>query len=356
MTQPQPDGADHARLVELLRSLGASEDEIVRTPLEQRSALALEVALRDGRPPVPLASAAAAIGTAPDDLVRFWRALGFVGDGDDVMVPAALVDAQRVLATTAVELIGDEATLGLARVIGASTTRLAEAVVDTFRVGFELPELDRGVRYSDVVASYVELAQTALPAFESIVMAALRAHLVQVAAGNWAPDIEGTATRRRLAVGFADLVGYTALSRTLAPAQLASLLRRFEDGVDEVIGAHGGRLVKQIGDGVMFAADSPGDGAAIALDLADSPSGWHDLPPVRVGLAFGVVLTHFGDYYGDVVNLAARLVALARPGTAVVDADLADAVGDTWQLERLPDQALKGFGTPATVYRLVARR
>jgi adenylate cyclase len=347
------DDADQQRIVALLRSLGATDEELAATPVHQRSALAVELTLRDGRPPVSVDAAASAIGTSRDDLLRFWRALGFATDTDSARIPAALVDAQQVLATGARQLLGDEATLGLARVIGSSAARLAEAVVDSFRVGFELPELGRGVRYSDVVTDYVAIVREVLPAFEEIVLAAFRGHLVRVAGDAWAPDLEeATSTRRDLSVGFADLVGYTALTRTLTPGELSRLLRRFEDGVNEVVTAHGGRLVKQIGDGAMFAAETPAAGAAIACDLAAAFAAMDGVPPVRVGLACGSVLTHYGDYYGDVVNLAARLVALARPGTVVVSEELAERLAGQWSLERLPDQALKGFGAPAVVFRL----
>ena len=354
MTQPRDaaTAGDQERLLELLRSLGATDDELASTPLHQRSALALELVLRGGRTPMTVDEAAATIGVTPADVLRFWRALGFAAYRDEIAVPAALVDAESVLAAAS-QLIGEEATLGLARVIGAATARLAEALVDSFRVGFELPELGRGTAYSDVVEGYVDIVRTALPDFESLVLSTFRAHLVRVAGSAWTPDLEEAAARRELAVGFADLVGYTSLTRTKSPAELSRLLRRFEDTVADVLSKHGGRLVKQIGDGVMFSADSPEAGAGTACDLAAAFADADGVPPVRVGLAAGSVLTHYGDYYGDVVNLAARLVALARPGTVVVSDQVAARLGAAWALERLPDQALKGFGAPAAVYRLL---
>lgn len=349
-----PDDSDERRVLELLRELGATEQEIDATPTDQRSALAIELAMRDGLQPLTPHEAATALGRSPEELAPFWRALGFSTDASARPLPGSLVEAQGVLASAATALLGEEAAVGLARVIGATTSRLAEAVVNSFRVGYELPELDRGVSYSDVVTSFVQITRASLPAFEQIVLAAFRAHLVRVAASGWVPDAGVSAERRRLAVGFADLVGYTALSRTLSPAELARLLRRFEDGVNDVLARHTGRLVKQIGDGMMFAADDADEGCAIALDLAAAFPRADGVPPVRVGLAFGTVLTQYGDYYGDVVNLAARLVAVANPGTVVVNDEIA-AITTRWQLHRLPDQALKGFGTPEVVHRLLGR-
>ena len=168
------------------------------------------------------------------------------------------------------------------------------------------------------------------------------------------PTSKQAATRRELAVGFADLVGYTAFARTLTPAELSRLLRRFEEMASEVISDHGGRVVKQLGDGAMFVAETTDAGAAIACGLAAAFAAADGVPPVRVGLAWGSVVSYVGDYYGDVVNLAARLVALARPGTVVVSAEVAQRLGERWRLDRLPDQALKGFGAPEAVYRLLA--
>ena len=352
MTRPVPDDEDLQRLLELLRTLGASEQELASTPEHERSALALDLVLRGGRQPLTLAAAADAIGTDTETLLRFWQALGFAANKTDPVVPAGMVDAQTVLANSA-QLIGDEATLGLARVVGTAAARLAQAVVDSFRVGFELPELGRGTRYSDVVEDYVEIVRTALPDFEALLLSTFRAHLVRVAGDAWAPDVEAAAARRELAIGFADLVGYTALIRTMTPAELSRLLRRFEDVVSEVVGKHGSRLVKQIGDGAMFSAETVEAAAATACDLAAAFAVAEGLPPVRIGLAAGSVLTHYGDYYGDVVNLAARLVALARPGTVVVSDQVAARLGSAWSVQRLPDQALKGFGAPEAVFRLL---
>jgi adenylate cyclase len=115
-------------------------------------------------------------------------------------------------------------------------------------------------------------------------------------------------------------------------------------------------VVKQLGDGAMFVAETPAAGGAIACELAAAFAAADGVPPVRVGLAWGSVLSYVGDYFGDVVNLAARLVALARPGTVVVSAEVAQRLGDDWETDRLPDQALKGFGAPETVFRLLGPR
>src|SRR3954470_2787189 len=347
---------ERGRLIEMLRRLGASEDEIAEAlELHTPGALALEAAVRHGRPPISPADAAQSAGMTAAEFTDLWRALGFTAPGGPGRVAPSLVEALPVIATATREWLGEETGLGLARVIGSTTAQLAEAVVDAFRMRFEVPELASGAAVSEAVEKYVELTRASLPSLEQLVAATLEAHLVRVAAGAWAPDDDQVATRRLLFVGFADLVGYTALSRALSPAELHRLLEAFEEIVSGAVIDHGGRLVKLIGDGAMYVADSAAAGAGAALEICMRISD-AELPQVRVGADIGPVLGRSGDYCGEVVNRAARLVALARPGAVVVtDTVVAALDAAAWPVEQLPAQALKGFQAPAVTYRLVTR-
>jgi adenylate cyclase len=346
---------DALRLEAILRALGGSDAEIAEAAVTGTAGgLALDLALRDGRPPLTAEEAARAAGNTVEEFTRFWQALGFTDPAlTEARVPAALVDALPVI-TAITGLLGEETSVGLARVIGSTATRLAESLADAFRVDFEVPELASGTSYSDVVARYSDIARTGLPALEAVLCAVLRAHLVRVASGAWSPDDEQAAARRELFVGFVDMVGYTALSRTLSPSELARLLGQFESIVAEVVGSRGGRLVKLIGDGAMFVADTPEAGCAIALALTERTAAAEAMPPVRVGGACGDVMSRYGDYFGDVVNLAARLGALANPSTVVVSDVVAAACEKSFGFEQLPPQALKGFHAPPVSYRLTA--
>ena len=117
-----------------------------------------------------------------------------------------------------------------------------------------------------------------------------------------------------LVVGFLDLVGYTALSQELDADELAELVDRFEALTHDTVAELGGRVVKTIGDEVMFVAEDTAQAATIALRLTERTGTDEVLPLARAGLACGTVLARDGDYYGPVVNLAHRLVELARPG------------------------------------------
>ena len=104
--------------------------------------------------------------------------------------------------------------------------------------------------------------------------------------------------------------------------ETGDMMEALEATAAQIIARPHGRVVKTVGDGVLFTAASPIDAVEIGLEL---PEAWHaeDRPPLRVGAAYGTVLTHLGDVYSPVVNLASRLTSVGRPGTLLLDRDLA---------------------------------
>jgi adenylate cyclase len=151
-----------------------------------------------------------------------------------------------------------------------------------------------------------------------------------------------------LAVGFADMVGFTLLSQHLSDAELAAVVRRFEELSHDIVTGLGGRVVKMIGDEVMFVVDSAADAARIGLDLADAYADDELLSDVRVGLALGPVLLREGDYFGKTVNLAHRIVNIGNPGTVLISeefqAALLDLVPEEFTTTALRPRLLKDLG------------
>jgi adenylate cyclase len=188
------------------------------------------------------------------------------------------------------------------------------------------------------------MTDTLLPVLERLMTYTWRRHLAAAAGRILAasPDDPSTAT---VAVGFADIVGYTCTVRHSGIDELAALLESFEENAAEAIVTNHGRVIKSLGDEVLFAADTPRDAAAIAVRLSDPVRAASHLPQLRVGMALGRVLTRFGDVYGPVVNLAARLTGLARPGTALVDAELAAALraDGHYRLQARRPAAVRGY-------------
>jgi len=154
------------------------------------------------------------------------------------------------------------------------------------------------------------------------------------------------AASRTLIVGFADLVGFTAISQQLSEHELAAMVDRFEALAYEHIPERGGRVVKMIGDEVMFSGEHAETAAEIGLALVDAYAGDESLPEVRVGLALGPTLSWEGDLFGPTVNLASRLVNIARPGTVLVSDELGAALQaqDKFVLRHLRPLHLKGIG------------
>jgi adenylate cyclase len=222
-------------------------------------------------------------------------------------------------------VVSPEVTYGMTRVIGSSMARVASALVDAVSSRAEalmhtLGE-DEGREILEPIASE---AGGFLPIFPAVLEQVWRRHL-QVAARRRllrgdAEDSPGQV------VGFADLVGFTALAQQVSDEELAEVVDQLERLAYDVVVAGGGRVVKMIGDEVMFVVDDPLCAAEIALGLADASHDAAELSDVRVGMAIGPVIEREGDLFGVTVNLAARATSIAYPGTVVVSPELRAAL------------------------------
>jgi adenylate cyclase len=159
-----------------------------------------------------------------------------------------------------------------------------------------------------------------------------------------------SAVDRPLIVGFADRVGFRSMSRALDSPQLARMVGRFEAVAHENILTRGGRVVKIVGDEVMFSVDETVRAAEIALGLVDAHARHDDLPDIRVGVASGPTLAWEGDLFGPTVNLASRLVDFARPATVVVSDEFGTRLQEHggFELRHLRPVKLKGVGRVRT--------
>ena len=277
-------------------------------------------------------------GVSLDRAQRLWRALGFPDAADDEVVFTDLdVQALRTVQELVdLGLLDDETQIATTRAMGQTLSRLAEWQVSV--VTRVLEKLD--ANSPEVVA---EAARELVPVLEDLIGYVWRRHLAAAAARALAnPD---DVVARTMVVGFADLVGYTALTRHADEDELARVVGGFESVASDVIAEQGGRVVKTVGDEVMFAVDEPAVGAEIALRLVEEVEADDNLPGLRVGLGYGTVLARLGDVYGEPVNLAARLTSIARPGSVLVDRELAAALeGDArFRLSRVPPRPVRGY-------------
>jgi len=244
---------------------------------------------------------------------RLWRALGFadVADDDPAFTDADVTALSRLSALIDSGFVEPGAEASIARAMGQSLARLADWQTDLLAA--LLGEAD-----VDVVRATEQL----LPLMGELQDYVWRRHLAANAGRLFLAAPGGSVDRRELAVGFADLVGYTSRSRGMGGRELGAMVEDFEGLAADVIARHHGRVVKTVGDGVLFTCPAPVDAVEIGLRL---PEEWSaaDRPPLRVGAAFGPVLTRLGDVYSPVVNLASRLTSVARPSTVLVDMQLA---------------------------------
>ena len=212
--------------------------------------------------------------------------------------------------------------LQMARVIGSSMARIADA--ELVPGGTVAVEGDP-ILIAEAVAS---IADSTIPAMAKLLEYVWRRQMATAIQRSMMLRSHGLVPGQSpvLAVGFADMVGFTLLSQHLSDEELAAVVRRFEQISHDIVTGRNGRIVKMIGDEAMFVVDSVEEAARIALALADAYADDDLLSDVRVGLACGPVLLHDGDYFGPTVNLAHRIVNIANPGTVLISDEFKSAL------------------------------
>ena len=291
------------------------------------------------------------VGIPFDEARARWRSLGFTAVGADV--PAfthADLEALR-LTQRLVEIgfIDPEDESALVRTLGRSFARLAEWQMGLLAKVVDLETMD--------LEELSSLMDEVIPAVESLQSYVWRRHTLLAASrllsaaerdeegeGEHEPDGIGD-EGELMGVGFADIVNFTRQSRSLTRSELAELIDHFEARSLEIISAHDGRIIKTIGDEILFVADRPDDIALIGLELVEERLKHEEFPELRVGLAWGPALARLGDILGPVVNVASRLTSTARPGKVLVDRSLADELreDERFVLRRLRRTSVRGY-------------
>jgi adenylate cyclase len=169
--------------------------------------------------------------------------------------------------------------------------------------------------------------------------------------------------RRRLAaILAADVVGYSRLMQADEAGTLAALKARRGEILQPLVSRHRGRIVKLMSDGVLVEFASAVNAVACAVQLQDAMASANASLPeekrivLRIGINLGDVMVEGGDLYGDGVNVAARLEALAEPGAVVISANLHDQLQGKLDVEfvDLGEQLLKNMTRPVRAYRVTS--
>lgn len=347
------------RVRAFLADHGATEDEIARAEADE----VLDLLVAD-RMLVPMERRytrrrLAEMTGMPEELTqRFWRALGFADVPEDELAFTdldleAIVTFQAMLHLGVAEV---ESALQLARVIGSSMSRIADAEVSPAASG--LPGLMGSTDSVEEADRFAQVASTSLPAMARLLEFVWRRHVQAATRRAMMLRARGGGPLPVLAVGFADMVGFTVLSQQLSERDLAAVVSRFEEVAHDQVTSLGGRVVKMIGDEVMFVTESVSNAARIGLGLAEAYADDDLLSDVRVALASGPVLAKDGDCFGPVVNLASRMVGIAHPGSVLVTEEMREELsllaGEDFLFESQGTRNLKDIGRVQvwSVYRV----
>ena len=274
-------------------------------------------------------------GVEPVVARRFWHAMGFqnVDDEDAMFTEADLEALKRVARLIGDGEISEELALGMTRAFARTSDRLAvwqtQLVAESLTSPFseELEGKDsRSVPEPRIAADAAELLASICDDIEPLLVYVWRRHLTNAIARMIAdadPAVHADPSAPIRVVGFADLVSFTSFVRRMSERQLARLVQRFELLASDVVTEHGGRVIKTVGDEVLFVHTDAAAASAIALDLVDAMAEDELLPPGRVGLAHGRVVSRLGDVFGLTVNKASRITAVTPSGHVFVDEDMA---------------------------------
>jgi len=222
----------------------------------------------------------------------------------------------------------------LLRAQADSLRRIAEAEAEWWRSQVSTPRLTAGGTGIGLAA--VEFSAEINQASQDALLAIWNAQQAQTWTSNIIAGFEYLLQREGLylpgdrlpAICFLDITGFTRLTQERGDHAAADLAENLARLVQRTSADHAGRPVKWLGDGVMFYFRDPGHGVLAALEMVDGVVS-AGLPPAHVGLHAGPVVMQEGDYFGQTVNVAARIADYARPGEVLVSGAVYEAARKT---------------------------
>ena len=296
------------------------------------------------------------VGIELDQLLRFQRASGLPQVDD----PDAAV-FMRPDGDTAVHIkrfldlgIDPEQMLTVVRVLAEGLSNAAEvmrsaALGPVFHPGVTELEIAKG---SQALVS--QAAPLLGPMIQDMLLMQLR-HAVETDAINANERRAGAPVpgARLVACAFADLVGFTRLGEELPPEGIEQLSNRLAEIAREVVVAPV-RLIKTIGDAVMFVAADTAALLDVMLGLVAATEADELLPQLRVGVAHGSAVSRAGDWFGSPVNLASRVTSAARPGAVLVSESAREQIGedDRYRWSFAGSRRLRGVISDVRLYRV----
>jgi adenylate cyclase len=275
-------------------------------------------------------------------------AVGLPAAPDEAVFSSEDIEIFRFFAAGA-SLFGEEPLLRFMRTVGFSLSRIAEAGVSLFYVNVEGPLRARGRTTERALAEAGVRAAEAIDPLQHIMRQVFRSHMAVAVQRFRRAQLGLSVHTARMTVGFIDLVGFTPLSTKLSAGDLAEMIERFEVRAYDVVIGRGGRLVKLIGDEVMFVTLDAAAACDIALSICEEFSADPAVRP-RGALATGDLIVRGGDYYGPIVNLASRVAQLAVPSELLVTpAVVAEVQSSALRFAPAGRRMLKGIDEPVAL-------
>lgn len=340
-------------LLETLADDGVELDELKEATAQQRLALVpVERIIDGGAPRYSAREIAEQTGLERDLLERLWRALGMaMGDPEEVAYNDADLEAAKRVKLFREAGLEEEAILDISRVIARGMYPVAATIRDAFVRTY----LRAGDDEQTLAVRFAEASRALTPMLEPTL-----GHILNVQQRTFirqgAVDASMMATGQlpdaaEVAIGFADLVGFTKLGEQVDPGALGDVAERLEELAREVVEAPV-RLVKTIGDAVMLQAfDTYALIAALLALVQRAEEMGEEFPQLRAGVSSGDGLERGGDWFGRPVNLASRITAIARPGSVLADQAARDAAGDAYSWSFAGKRSIKGVDHEVALHR-----
>lgn len=313
--------------------------------------------LLNGMASYTVAEASQMSGLSSEEILRFWRALGFPMiedvENERLFTPAD-VEAMRAHA----QILRPESNdVGLNRevvnmLVRAQSQSMSRLVFWQQEAFVEYAETVLGYDASDARAWLLEH----MSEYEEFLSAQMsyvwRRHLAAVLrrteweSDSVTPDMTSNYVSRR-ALGFIDMVSFTRRSGELGNMELLDLIDTFDHVCRDIITSKGGRVVKNIGDSFLYTADSIEIALDITTRIVEKVRTIEGMLPVHASVVWGEVISRFGDVFGTTVNLASRIADAAMPNTVLTDektAAIIQKIGLKYTSVDLGHRDLPGLG------------
>lgn len=325
---------DRAALIDLALREGADEGVLVKAAAEDNLMWVAMEKVLTGRAGMTGEEAADAAGISFSFLTQIWRALGLPsGELGSPVFDRRDVAVLRTLGAVNVVFTEDDI-LETASVVGRAMAEISTSLTEIFRRRLAEPFYEAGGTETDVVLRLSALRSMLVPTMAPVLETALQRHLDSAIRSEIGARMEAlvepSAGHRVVAIAFVDLVGFTAVSERMSAADVRNLAAQLLHAAEAAIAEHGGRIVKSIGDAVMYSTPDPVRAAKIALDICATVRADDAMPDVRAGIGHGPVLPGYADYFGRTVNLASRLCGSAKPMEVLVHIDGAPPPDTAW--------------------------